>query len=182
MDGARPHPRTESLPVSTTPAPKPGLDRRLVVIAVAVLVVLGAGLLWFTQTSGGAADPDSIVRIQSDTGEHVFTVEVVDTDETRAQGLMFREELAPDAGMLFDFLDERPVAFWMQNTFIPLDMLFIRADGTIARIHANARPMDTTSIPSGEPVQFVLEIPGGRSAELGIEAGDLMDHPRVAAE
>jgi uncharacterized protein len=123
---------------------------------------------------------DSLV-IHSESGDHAFNVEVVDTDESRARGLMYVEELAPDAGMLFDFLESRPVAFWMMNTFIPLDMLFIEADGTILNIHANARPHDRTSIPSAGPVQFVLEIPGGRAAELGIVAGDTVEHDRMSA-
>jgi uncharacterized protein len=151
----------------------------VLILAVVLVVALPARPGW---PDIRAFKQDAVVRIQSGNGEHVFTVELVDTPGSRARGLMFREELAPDSGMLFDFLDERPVAFWMQNTLIPLDMLFIRADGTIARIHANARPLDTTSIPSGEPVRFVLEIPGGRSAELGIAAGDVMDHPRVGAD
>src|SRR5690606_21929232 len=123
-----------------------------------------------------------IAVIHSGAESHRFTVEIADDDAERARGLMFREELAPDAGMLFDFVDERPVAFWMQNTLIPLDMLFIKADGTIARVHAEAVPMDQTSIPSGEPVRFVLEIAGGRAAELGIVAGDTLEHARVGAE
>ena len=110
---------------------------------------------------------------------HQFSIELVDTAETRAQGLMFRQKLAPDAGMLFDFQEERQVAFWMRNTFIPLDMLFIAADGTVRNIHVNARPQDPTTIPSDGPVRFVLEIPGGRSLELGLAAGDTMEHPRV---
>jgi uncharacterized membrane protein (UPF0127 family) len=126
-----------------------------------------------------ACSSDAALTIRSGNGEHRFTVEVVDNNETRAQGLMFRQSLAPDAGMLFDFKEERPVSFWMMNTFIPLDMLFIRRDGTIANIHANARPHDPTGIPSDGPVTFVLEIPGGRSAELGIKAGDTVAHPRI---
>lgn len=129
-----------------------------------------------------ACSDETRLVVQSESGNHAFTVEVVDTPETRAQGLMYRQELADDAGMLFDFREERPVSFWMRNTFIPLDMLFIEADGTILNIHANARPHDTTSIPSDGPVQFVLEIPGGRSEELGIAAGDMVEHPRITAE
>nr|WP_246204446.1 DUF192 domain-containing protein [Devosia marina] len=129
-----------------------------------------------------ACSDETRLVVQSESGNHAFTVEVVDTPETRAQGLMYRQELADDAGMLFDFREERPVSFWMRNTFIPLDMLFIEADGTILNIHANARPHDTTSIPSDGPVQFVLEIPGGRSEELGIAAGDVVEHPRITAE
>lgn len=142
-------------------------------------LALGLSLL---ALSAVAQESEDLATIVSGDLRHEFTVEVVDTDETRSRGLMFVEELAPDAGMLFDFFEERPVAFWMQNTLIPLDMLFIKSDGEIARIHENAVPMDRTSIPSGEPVRFVLEIPGGRSAELGLEAGDTLEHLRVGTE
>lgn len=127
------------------------------------------------------AQDDTRLSIQSADGTHQFTVEVVDTPESRAQGLMYVQELGDDEGMLFDFKEERPVSFWMRNTFIPLDMLFIEADGTVLNIHVNARPHDITSIPSAGPVQFVLEIPGGRSTELGIAAGDQVEHPRIKA-
>jgi uncharacterized membrane protein (UPF0127 family) len=121
---------------------------------------------------------DSLI-IKSATGEHSFTVEVVDNPETRAKGLMYVQELAPNAGMLFDFLEERPVAFWMMNTYIPLDMLFIASDGTVKNIQVNARPHDRTSIPSDGAVQYVLEVPGGRTVELGIKAGDTVVHSRI---
>lgn len=126
------------------------------------------------------ADESKLV-LHSSTGDYSFNVEVVDTPKSRADGLMFRTELADDAGMLFDFKEERPVSFWMRNTFIPLDMIFVGADGVIKNIHVNARPQDPTSIPSEGPVQFVLEIPGGRSVELGLKAGDTMEHDRVVA-
>lgn len=128
-----------------------------------------------------ACSDDSRLVIKTDEGEHAFTVELVDTPELRAKGLMYRQELAPDAGMLFDFKEDRAVSFWMMNTYIPLDMIFIKPNGEIANIHVNARPHDTTSIPSQGPVQFVLEIPGGRSVELGIEAGDMVEHARIGA-
>lgn len=145
---------------------------RTLIAAVAALLLL---------VSSALAD-DTQLSIASANGEHRFTVEVVDTFETRAQGLMFREQLAPDAGMLFDFKESRQVAFWMENTLIPLDMIFIRADGTIANIHVNAKPLDRTSIPSDGPVMFVLEIPGGRSVELGIAAGDKVVHDRIGGQ
>ena len=129
-----------------------------------------------------ACADDSRLVVHSGETAHQFTVEVVDNEQDRAQGLMFRTELAPDAGMLFDFNEARPVSFWMRNTFIPLDMIFIRTDGTIANIHVNARPQDPTSIPSDGPVEFVLEIPGGRSVELGIAAGDTVEHARITGE
>jgi len=124
---------------------------------------------------------DNVLTLHTETGDYRFNVEVVDTPESRAQGLMFRTELADDAGMLFDFKEEREVSFWMQNTLIPLDMIFVGADGVIDTIHVNARPQDPTSIPSEVPVQFVLEIPGGRSVEIGLKPGDTMEHDRVTA-
>lgn len=117
--------------------------------------------------------------INSSGTQHEFKVEVVDTNESRAKGLMFREHLDPNEGMLFDFHKVAPVAFWMRNTLIPLDMLFIKADGEIAHIHENAVPHDETAVPSRFPVQFVLEIAGGRSAKLGLKAGDTIASSRV---
>ncbi len=105
-------------------------------------------------------------------GVRNFTVEVADTDATREQGLMFRTHLAADRGMLFDFKTPQPVAFWMKNTYIPLDMLFIAADGRVVSIARNATPMSETQIASGGEVLGVLEIRGGRAAELGVEPGD----------
>ena len=125
---------------------------------------------------------ESKLTLHSSTGDYSFNVDVVDTPESRAQGLMYVTELADDAGMLFDFKEERPVSFWMRNTFIPLDMIFVGADGVVKNIHVNARPHDPTGIPSDGPVQFVLEIPGGRSVEIGLKAGDRMDHDRVVAQ
>ncbi|HEY9011817.1 MAG TPA: DUF192 domain-containing protein [Devosia sp.] len=126
-----------------------------------------------------ACSSDGRLVVHTASGDHAFNVEVVDTPETRAKGLMFRQSLAPDAGMLFDFGREQQTAFWMQNTFIPLDMIFIAADGEVKTIHVNAVPHDTTSIPSGVPVRFVLEIPGGRAKEIGLEPGDRIEHPRM---
>ncbi len=111
------------------------------------------------------------LTITSATGAHRFTVEVAATAEQQERGLMFVKHLAADRGMIFPYDPPRPVAFWMHNTLIPLDMLFIRADGTIARI-ATAKPLDDTPVPSGEPIAAVLEIAGGRAAQLGIAPGD----------
>lgn len=106
-----------------------------------------------------------------------FKVEVARNDADRAQGLMFRRSMPADQGMLFDFGRVEPVAMWMQNTYLPLDMLFIRADGTIARIAANTEPLSTRTISSGEPVLSVLELNAGTAARLGIKAGDRVEHP-----
>ena len=128
-----------------------------------------------------ACSDEGKLVLHSTTGDYSFNVEVVDTPEGRAQGLMYRTELADDAGMLFDFKEERPVSFWMRNTLIPLDMIFVDAAGVVKTIHVNAIPHDLTGIPSGVPVQFVLEIPGGRSVEIGLKPGDTMEHDRVGA-
>lgn len=138
----------------------------------------GAFLAFLLLTLTACASDDRLV-IESRNGNHPFTVEVVDTPESRARGLMYRESLAPDAGMLFDFKESREVSFWMSNTLIPLDMVFITAEGLVANIHANARPLDLTSIPSDGPVMFVLEIPGGRAKELGLAPGDRVVHDRI---
>jgi uncharacterized protein len=106
-----------------------------------------------------------------------FKVEVARNDADRAQGLMFRRSMPADQGMLFDFARVEPVSMWMQNTYLPLDMLFIRADGTIARVAANTEPMSTRTIPSGEPVLAVLELNAGTAAKLGIKPGDRVEHP-----
>lgn len=101
-----------------------------------------------------------------------FTVEVARTAEEQAQGLMYRSSLAPDRGMIFPFDTPRQASFWMKNTLIPLDMLFIRADGSIANIEANTVPLSLQPVYADGEVTAVLEIAGGRSAELGIAPGD----------
>ncbi len=106
-----------------------------------------------------------------------FQVEVARNDADRSQGLMFRRSMAPDRGMLFDFGRVEPVSMWMQNTYLSLDMLFVRPDGTIARIAANTEPLSTRTIPSGEPVLAVLELNAGTAAKLGIKPGDRIEHP-----
>ena len=112
------------------------------------------------------------LEIRSRSGTHHFTVEVARTPDQQAQGLMYRNALGADEGMIFPFPSPRPATFWMRNTLIPLDMIFIRADGTIARVAANTVPLSEDTVASGEPVASVLEIKGGRSAELGITEGD----------
>ena len=101
-----------------------------------------------------------------------FKAEVVDNEATRECGLMFRKSLAPNVGMLFDFRTPQPVSFWMKNTLIPLDMLFIDQSGKIVNIYRQARPQSLDEIPSDGPVLGVLEIGGGRALDLDIEPGD----------
>ena len=117
------------------------------------------------------------LEIASKTGVHIFAVEIADTEAQREKGLMFRKNLPDGQGMLFDFKREQDVSFWMQNTYIPLDMIFIRGDGSILRIVENAEPLSTRLIPSGGPVLAVLEVIGGTARKLGIAAGDRVAHP-----
>jgi uncharacterized protein len=112
-------------------------------------------------------------------GRQVFQVEVMRTAEEKAKGLMFRQFMPEDRGMLFDFDREQPVSMWMRNTYIPLDMLFIKTNGTVHHIHARAQPLDETPIPSNGDVRFVLEINGGVAAKLGLKAGDKVSHALI---
>ena len=121
------------------------------------------------------------LTIVSSSGRHAFQVEVARTDADRAQGLMYRRSLAPDRGMLFDFERVEPVSMWMQNTYVSLDMLFIRPDGTVARVATDTEPLSTRTIPSGEPVVGVLEVAAGTAKRLGIKAGDRVEHPMFRA-
>jgi len=107
-------------------------------------------------------------------------VELADTPKKLEKGLMFRTSLAPDKGMLFVFQNEQKVAFWMKNTLIPLDMIFIKSNGKIDFIHHNARPKDETPIPSPDNVIAVLEIAGGQADKHNIKTGDSITTPLLA--
>ena len=109
--------------------------------------------------------------------QHKFTVELADNDERRAYGLMFRKSMPADEGMIFDFKQDQPVAMWMRNTLIPLDMLFIDRTGRVVNIHQRAVPHDETSITSEGPVRGVLELNGGTASRLGLKPGDRVRHP-----
>lgn len=108
---------------------------------------------------------------------HRFVVEVARTPAEQQRGLMFRNQLGRDRGMIFPFDPPREASFWMKDTLIPLDIIFIRADGTIGSIAAMTRPHSLAPVRSGEPVAAVLEIAGGRAAELGIRPGDRVRWP-----
>ncbi|WP_244486531.1 DUF192 domain-containing protein [Aureimonas sp. Leaf324] len=117
--------------------------------------------------------------LRTSSGSHAIEVEVADTPQAREIGLMNRESLAEDTGMLFDFREDRPVSMWMKNTLIPLDMLFINKTGTVVRIARNAKPHSLETIPSGKPVRYVLEINGGAAATYGAKTGDKLEHPLI---
>ena len=108
-----------------------------------------------------------------------FLVELALTPQEQSQGLMFRESMAADHGMLFVFPDVSMHGFWMRNTLIPLDIIFIRDDGTIAHIAERAIPLDESTISSRVPVRSVLELNGGTAERLGIRIGDKVSHPLI---
>lgn len=128
------------------------------------------------QTTPGTAtvtrQPLLPLLIRTAKGEHRFQVEVALTPQEQEQGLMFRKSLDDDGGMLFPMNPPRTASFWMKNTLIPLDLLFVRTDGTIAFLKSNATPYSREPISAGIPVAAVLELRGGRAAELGIGEGD----------
>jgi hypothetical protein len=132
-------------------------------------VTLAVGVLRATE--------QQVVEIATRTGVHVFSIELAATEADRARGLMYRQQLPEEHGMLFDFEREEPVAMWMHDTYIPLDMIFIRGDGRILRIAERTEPLSDRIIPSGGPVRAVLEVAGGTAKKLGIAPGDRIGHP-----
>ncbi|MBW8841153.1 MAG: DUF192 domain-containing protein [Sphingomonadales bacterium] len=139
-----------------------------------------AGYTWYAapSTDASAAAAKTIaLTVASSNGTHAFQVEVAKSAAEQEKGLMFRTDILDNGGMLFWPYPAgggapKEASFWMKNTPSPLDIIFIRANGTIARIAENAIPEDETPIPSGEPVAAVLELKGGRSSALGIAEGD----------
>jgi uncharacterized membrane protein (UPF0127 family) len=154
---------------------------------VALLLLAGLGLNWRWQgsgdvvaASGAAAAPASLqvepLRITTASGVREFAVEVARTPEQQSKGLMFRTELADNKGMLFPHDVPRELSMWMRNTYIPLDMLFIRTDGTVHRIAERTEPLSEKVIASQGEVKAVLELAGGAAERLGIRAGDRVEH------
>jgi uncharacterized protein len=139
-----------------------GIVAALFIAAVAMVAVLAPA-----QAAGQAT-----IEIVSKTGVHAFKVELATNDAERERGLMFRKSLPEGQGMLFDFKHDQPVSFWMHNTYIPLDMIFIGGNGRVLHIAENAKPMSDALIPSGVPVRAVLEVIAGTVEKLGIADGD----------
>jgi hypothetical protein len=111
-----------------------------------------------------------------------FDVEIADNPSDRSRGLMFREKFSDDRAMLFIFEETRPVAFWMENTPRPLDMLFVRPDGVISSIAEDTTPFSRAAVPSREPVLYVIEINAGLGRQLGLMPGDTAVHPAISGE
>lgn len=127
-------------------------------------------------------ETEKLLIVTASGKRHGFDVEVAHTPPQQAYGLMNRKSMPQDHGMLFIFQTEAGRSFWMKNTLIPLDMVFIRADGTIHHIHENAIPQDLTPVLSNGPVRAVLEVNGGRMEALGIRPGDKVNHRFFAAQ
>jgi hypothetical protein len=142
-----------------------------------MLAPLLAGLPRFSAGADLQKFPTSDLTIISATGPHRFKVELAETPAQMTQGLMFRTSLAPDAGMLFDYKQPIAATMWMRNTLIPLDMLFVDAQGRIVNIHERAVPQSLDVIAAAAPVRAVIELNGGTAARLGIAPGDQVVHP-----
>jgi uncharacterized membrane protein (UPF0127 family) len=134
---------------------------------------------WLAAAPAARAAEQQTLEIASKSGVHVFAVDLAVTDEERTRGLMFRRSLPESYGMLFDFKRDQDVSMWMKNTFVSLDMIFIRSDGRIQRIAESTEPQSERIIPSGGPVRAVLEVVGGTAKRLGIEPGDRVAAPAL---
>lgn len=147
-----------------------------------VLPVLALLALLFAVACAKARDDLPRISLLPASGPPAtVAVEVVDTPAGRQLGLMYREALAPDSGMLFVFPESRPQAFWMRNTKIPLDICFIGDDGRIATIHRRTTPFSEASLPGGAPTRFVLEVAGGWMDAHGVREGDRVDLGELAS-
>jgi uncharacterized membrane protein (UPF0127 family) len=160
---------------------------RLVIRALAAGLVAAIAILYFFGNGSNAGEGDnpvglrSSLSVETSTGVYPYQVEVADTDESRARGLMYRREIASGTGMLFDMGVTRDVAFWMHNTFVPLDIIFISEKGRVVSIAHDAKPQSDTRIPSESPVRFVLELPTPEAKRIGLAVGDRVRHPTIDA-
>ncbi len=139
-----------------------------------ILMFLGLPLL---AAARAPAAEQGTLEIVTKSGVRPFSVELAVTDEERAKGLMFRKEIPEGYGMLFDFKQDQMVTMWMKNTYVSLDMIFIKHDGRIARIAENTTVLSEDIIPSGQPVRAVLEVVAGTAKKFGIAAGDKVGYP-----
>ncbi len=155
------------------------------VVCAAIAFVIATGAFFHSQRQASAdsramilaVDPQPLVAVTKG-GERSFSIEIADISAEREAGLMFRQEMADDHGMLFVFEEPRDVSFWMKNTPMPLDLIFVGQDGRIRAIK-QGEPQSEAMISPGEPVRFVLELKAGTAARSGIEDGDLLRHPAI---
>jgi uncharacterized protein len=151
-------------------------SRRTVSVRILSLAAAFAAVLMLSPLPARSAEQQTL-EIASKNGVHVFAVELAVTDEERQKGLMFRKSLPESTGMLFDFKRDQDVSMWMHNTYVSLDMIFIRADGRIQRIAENTETESDKIINSGGPVRAVLEVVAGTAKKLGIAPGDRVGSP-----
>ncbi|WP_146620030.1 DUF192 domain-containing protein [Acuticoccus sediminis] len=158
--------------------------RAALLLALALGAVSAAPVVAETVTASPsvAADtlPANVLVAETASGPHRFTIEIADDPVERSRGLMYREAMDQDAGMLFIFADESERAFWMKNTILPLDIIYADANGTVVSIAKDTTPFSTASIPSDGPTQYVLEVNAGVADEIGLEPGDKLIHRRIA--
>ncbi|MGE0725705.1 MAG: DUF192 domain-containing protein [Alphaproteobacteria bacterium] len=148
------------------------LRRLLLIVLVAIATPAAAQLVGFAK---------STVEIETADGRrHKFRVELAITSAQQMQGLMYRKALDPDQGMLFLYDADQPMAMWMKNTYVPLDIAFLRADGRIINIHRDVPPLTLEPRPSDGPARAAIELPAGTAERLGIKPGDRVIHPRLA--
>lgn len=167
-----------------TPLKRPGVRAAARAVLLGCCLLAGAGVAAANpqdRTSAALVTPVDATRLNIETasGTHGFDIELRDTADGRTIGLMHRKTMPVNHGMLFDFEVAEPVAMWMKNTLLPLDMLFIRTDGTIANIATHTQPMSTRVIPASEPVRYVLELNAGTADRIGARPGDQIIHPAI---
>lgn len=161
----------------------PKISPRLILAAAGLSVLMlalpGGGPLRAQETPVVTPGPTEEVTVVTGSGVYPFRVEIADTPGERAQGLMYRRSLPADGGMLFLMGSTARANFWMHETYVSLDIIFIRPDGIVDSIAAEARPLSDALVSSDGPVAFVLELPAGTAARIGLEPGDRVRHPAI---
>ncbi|MCG7492223.1 DUF192 domain-containing protein [Thalassobius sp. Cn5-15] len=152
---------------------RPFLKGAAVSLCAACIALAGAARAQAESCAEGHID------LRGDFGQVRYQIELADEPHERERGLMFREEMAQSAGMLFVYEREQRAVFWMRNTYLPLDLIFADGQGVVQHVHENAVPLDETLIPGGDAIQFVLEVNAGQAARLGLKAGAEMRHPSI---
>ena len=160
---------------------------RLVVRALVAGLVAAVAILYFFGNGSSAGQdqnpvgPRSSLSIETSTGVYPYQVEVADTEESRSRGLMFRREMGPNEGMLFVNGEAGVRCFWMHNTFVPLDLVFISDKGRVVSVAHGAKPRSDNRIPAAAPIRFVLELPTPEAQRIGLAVGDNVRHPAINA-
>jgi uncharacterized protein len=150
--------------------------------AAATAALVFAALLIPAAAPGAEPARLEPVVVETAQGRFTFTAEIADTPQLRQRGLMFRHRLAQDRAMLFDWGEVAPIAMWMRNTYVSLDMIFIAADGQVTKVAEATEPLSETIISSDGPVAAVLEVVAGTAERIGISPGDRVYHPMFASQ